>query len=174
MRQNNLCLLLTFSRQTTSSVDRRTVPIGHSLSTSPNSSSQINGPGAQSRSRVWHFVTPWTVAHQAPLSMGFSRQEYWSGLPFLSLGDLPDPGIKPGSPALQADPVSIGLTCPQSWLRGSSSTSGRSYTDTYLMGNLPESTTWASPVVQWLRLWASKAGGLVQPLVTEQDPTFCN
>ena len=49
------------------------------------------------------LATPWTVAHQAPLSMGFSRREYWSGLPFLSSGDLPDPGIKPGSPALQAD-----------------------------------------------------------------------
>ena len=48
-------------------------------------------------------MTPWTVACQAPLSMGFSRQEYWSGLPFPSSGDLSDPGIKPGSPALQAD-----------------------------------------------------------------------
>ena len=46
---------------------------------------------------------PWTVAHQAPLSMGFSRQEYWSGLPFPSPRDLPNPGIKPRSPALQAD-----------------------------------------------------------------------
>ena len=46
---------------------------------------------------------PWTVAHQAPPSMGFSRQKYWSGLPFLSPGDLPDPGIEPESPALQAD-----------------------------------------------------------------------
>ena len=45
-------------------------------------------------------VTPWAVAHQAPLSMVFSRQEYWSGLPFPSPGDLPDPGIKPTSPAL--------------------------------------------------------------------------
>ena len=54
-------------------------------------------------SHVWLFATPWTVAHQAPLSMGFSRQEYWSELPFPSLGDLPDPGIKPRSPALQAD-----------------------------------------------------------------------
>ena len=45
-------------------------------------------------SRVRLFVAPWTVAHQAPLSMGFSRQEYWSGLPFPSPGDLPDPGIK--------------------------------------------------------------------------------
>ena len=49
------------------------------------------------------LVTPWTVACQAPLSMGFSRQEYWSGLPFPSPGDLPNPGIEPGSPALQAD-----------------------------------------------------------------------
>ena len=48
-------------------------------------------------------VTPWIVAHQAPLSMGFSRQEYWSGLPFPSPGDLPDPGIEPRSPTLQAD-----------------------------------------------------------------------
>ena len=48
-------------------------------------------------------VTPWTVAHQAPLSMGFPRQEHWSGFPFPSPGDLPDPGIKPESPALQAD-----------------------------------------------------------------------
>ena len=49
------------------------------------------------------LVTPWTVACQAPLSMEFSRQEYWSGLPFPSPGDLPDPGIEPRSPALQAD-----------------------------------------------------------------------
>ena len=48
-------------------------------------------------------VTLWTVAHQAPPSMGFSRQEYWSGSPFPSPGDLPDPGIKPKSPTLQAD-----------------------------------------------------------------------
>ena len=46
------------------------------------------------------FETLWTVAHQAPLSMGFSKQEYWSGLPFPSLGDLPGPGIEPVSPAL--------------------------------------------------------------------------
>ena len=48
-------------------------------------------------------MTPWTVVYQGPLSMGFSRQEYWSGLPFPSPGDLPNPGIKPGSPALGAD-----------------------------------------------------------------------
>ena len=49
------------------------------------------------------FATPWTVAHQAPLSMEFSRQEYWNGLLFPTPGDLPDPGIEPASPALQAD-----------------------------------------------------------------------
>ena len=48
-------------------------------------------------------MTPWTVAYQAPPSVGFSCQEYWSGLPFPSPGDLPNPGIEPGSPALQAD-----------------------------------------------------------------------
>ena len=57
----------------------------------------------KSLSRVQFFGTRWTVAYQAPLTMGFSRQEYWSGLPFPSLGDLPNPGIKPRSPTLQAD-----------------------------------------------------------------------
>ena len=57
----------------------------------------------KSLSRVRFFATLWTVAHQAPQSMGFSRQEYWSGLPFPSPGHLPDPGIKPKSPTLQAD-----------------------------------------------------------------------
>ena len=57
----------------------------------------------KSLSRVRLFVTLWTAAHQAPLSMRFSRQGYWSRLPFPSPGDLPDPGIEPRSPALQAD-----------------------------------------------------------------------
>ena len=48
-------------------------------------------------------MTPWTIAYQAPQSMEFSRQEYWSGLPFPSPEDLPNPEIEPGSPALQAD-----------------------------------------------------------------------
>ena len=60
-------------------------------------------PGAYSLIRVQLLVTPGTVTRQAPLSMRFSRQEYWSGLPFPSPGDLPYPGIKPVSPALQAD-----------------------------------------------------------------------
>ena len=54
-------------------------------------------------SHVRLFATPWTVAHQAPLSMGFSRQEYWSELPFLPPGDLPNPGMEPMSPALLAN-----------------------------------------------------------------------
>ena len=57
----------------------------------------------KSLSRVRLLVTPWAAAYQAPPFMGFSRQEYWSALPFLSPGDLPDPGIEPGSPALQVD-----------------------------------------------------------------------
>ena len=73
----------------------------------------------KSFSRVRLFVTPWTVAHQAPQSMEFSRQEYWSELPFPPPGDLANPGIKPGSPALQADALpseppgkpTLGLVC---------------------------------------------------------------
>ena len=56
-----------------------------------------------SRSVVSDSATPWSVAHQVSLYMEFSRQEYWRGLPFPSPGNLPDPGIKTGSPALQAD-----------------------------------------------------------------------
>ena len=75
----------------------------HSLSTSTEFgfSSFLTVHALQSRFRP--FATPWTVAYQAPPSMGFSRQECWSGLPFPSPGDLPNPGIEPGSPALQAD-----------------------------------------------------------------------
>ena len=62
------------------------------------------------------LATPWTVAHQAPLSMVFSRQEHWSVLPFPPPGDLPDPGIEPGFHALQADPLPTELqgkpNCP--------------------------------------------------------------
>ena len=64
----------------------------------------------KSLSHVLLFVTPWTVAYQAPRSMGFSRQEYWSGLPSPSPGDLPNPGIKPRSPSLQADGLPDGAT----------------------------------------------------------------
>ena len=60
-----------------------------------------DGDGLVTKSCPWTLVTLWTVAYQASLPMGFPRQEYWSGLPFPSPGDLPDPGIKCGFPALQ-------------------------------------------------------------------------
>ena len=68
-------------------------------------------------------VTPWTTAHQAPLSMGFTRQEYWSGVPFPSPGDLPSPGIELASPALHeyslpAEPHSTSLPWLRRWLSG--------------------------------------------------------
>ena len=68
----------------------------------------------KSLSHVRLFATLWTIAHQAPLSTGFSRQEYWSGLPFPSPGDLPNPGIEPRSPSLQADALTsepLGKPC---------------------------------------------------------------
>ena len=65
-------------------------------------SGKSTGSEVKLLNRVQLFATPWTVAYRAPLSMGFSRQEYWSGLPFPPPGDLPDPGIGPRSPARQA------------------------------------------------------------------------
>ena len=62
----------------------------------------VGGGGLVAKSCLT-LVIPWTLACQAPLSMGFSREEYWSGLLFPSPGDLPHPGIEPGSPTLQAD-----------------------------------------------------------------------
>ena len=61
----------------------------------------------KSLSRVQLFVTPWTVTYQVPPSVGFSKQEYWSGLPFPSPKDLPNPGIEPRSPTLQADTLAL-------------------------------------------------------------------
>ena len=63
----------------------------------------VKGSEVKLLSHVQLFVSPWTVAHQAPPSMEFSRQEYWSGLPFPSPGVLPDPETEPRSPTLQAD-----------------------------------------------------------------------
>ena len=70
----------------------------------------------KSLSRVRLFVTPWTVPYKAPLSMEFSRHEYWSGLPFPSPGDLPHPGIKPGSPTLQAEALPSELPESMFWV----------------------------------------------------------
>ena len=62
---------------------------------------------AQSLSHVRLFATPWTLAHQASLSIEFSRQEYWTGLPFTTPGDLPDPRIEPASPAWQVNSLPL-------------------------------------------------------------------
>ena len=75
-----------------SSADGTSIKIDHTV--------EQNSVVCWAFSRVQLCVTPWTVAHQAPLSMGFSRQEYWSGLPFPSPGDLPNPGMEPRLPAL--------------------------------------------------------------------------
>ena len=63
----------------------------------------LNGGGGLVTKPCLTLASPWTVARQAPLSMQFSRQKYWKGLPFPSPGNLPYPGVEPGSPALQAD-----------------------------------------------------------------------
>ena len=81
---------------------RRTF-IGKVISLLFNTLSEKVKVKVKSLSPVWLFATPWTVTYQAPQSMGFSRQEYWSELPFPSPGDLPNPGIEPRSPALQTD-----------------------------------------------------------------------
>ena len=70
----------------------------------------MHAKSLQSSSRLRFFVTLWTTVCQAPLSLGFSRQEYWSGLPCPPSGDLPDPGVKsesPASPAFQADSLPL-------------------------------------------------------------------
>ena len=81
-------------------------------------------------STVWLFATVWTVARQAPLSMGFPRQEFWSGLSFPSPGGLADPGTEPGSPALQA---------------GSSSLSPQEGPQQYKGNNYWHTATWMRP-----------------------------
>ena len=80
---------------------RMKAQVSHSRDLSTHSPAPPVKPcsGTKSLSHTQLFVTPGTVAHQAPLSFGFFRQEYWSALPFPPLGDLPDPGIKPTSPA---------------------------------------------------------------------------
>ena len=123
--------------------------------------------------------TPWTVAHQTPLSMGFSRQEYWSGLPFPSPGDLPNPGMEPGSPPLQADSLPSELPgkpkkrMSSPWLA-----------HTTWKGAIP---TYAFQMVQWLMIEAQvyslvavhtyHAGSLLLPLkhhrVLAPGPSLC-
>ena len=103
-------------------------------------------------SRVELFVTPWTVAYQAPPSMGFSRQEYWNGLPFPSPADLPDSGIEPGFPALEADALTS--EPPGKHLKGIKllqifSSSGQTLGRQVLISSFLELTMWASSDVSY-------------------------
>ena len=93
------------------------------------------------------FVTLWTVAYQAPPSMGFSRQEYWLGLPFPSPEDLPDPGIKPRSPALEADTLTSQLTGKPLW-----------YIYTMEYYSAVKKNTFASVLMRWMKLETDYTG----------------
>ena len=97
--------LVKTGRSTTEEQAHTTSPQQYHVSSlpSPTSNTVFTLEKVKSLSHVRLFVTPWTVACQGPPSMGFSRQECWSGLPFPSPGGLPNPGIEPGSPTLQAD-----------------------------------------------------------------------
>ena len=91
--------------------------------------------------RVWPFVTPWMVVHLAPLSMEFSKKEYWSGLPFPTPGDLPSPGIEPeflASPALQADSLPV---CYDPALYGKSLPTPETCSPVSFSGNKPYMTS---------------------------------
>ena len=93
----------------------------------------------KSLSPVQLFVTPWTVAHQAPPAMGFSKQEYWSGLPFPSPGDLSDPGIEPVSPEFQTDALT-------------SEPPGK-----LLFSSIGPTTRGTEPESHWCKSWSLKA-----------------
>ena len=114
------------------------------------------------------FATLWTVAYQAPPSMGFSRQEYWSGLPFLSPGDLPNPGIETRSPAFQADALtseppgkptrhSIGhllvLPCPVIKVNGNLQTTNPGKTANGMK-------VWWKTITSWAACWGWRDYGM--------------
>ena len=97
---------LFISHQKTSNISPSSVFSNHSpfhWSVTRTSEKLKSSERVKLLSHVWLFATPWTIALQTPLFMEFSKQEYWSGVPFPSTGDIPDPGIEPESPALQAD-----------------------------------------------------------------------
>ena len=111
-------------------------------------------------SRVLLFVTPWTVTCQAPLSMKFSRQEYWTGLPFPFPGDLLNPRIKPQSPALQAD---YHLSHRGRWLRRLRICFAVQETRVWSLAqedHLEKGTTNHSSILTWRISWTEEPGGL--------------
>ena len=108
---------------------------------------------AMSLQLFWLFVAPWTITHQSPLFLAFSRQEYWSGLPFRSPGDLPNPGIEPGCPALQADALS---SEPPHWKRpwcwerlGTGEKGGNQWWDCWMASPTQWTWIWANSGMQW-------------------------
>ena len=98
----------------------------------------------KSLSHVGLFATPWTVAYQASPSMGFSRQKYWSGLPFPSPRDLPDTGIEPRYPALEADALTSEPPGKPCSIPGAGRSTGEGI-------GYPLQYSWASIVVQWVK-----------------------
>ena len=131
-------------------------------------------------SYVQLFVTLRTVACQAPLSMGFSRQEYWSGFLCPPPGDLPDPGIELTSPASQADSlplshpeISLTDTILRKWSKQTPSVMGQIDITCYWWAAIRRAHQ-DFPVLQWLSLFPTVQGAWIQLLVRELDPTCCN
>ena len=102
LKWNDVCAYLFFSRQT---MIKSLLGCQRDMITHFKERKKV-----KSLSHVWLFATPWTVTHQTPPSMGFSRQQYWSGFPFSSPGDLPNPGLETRSPTLQADAFTVWAT----------------------------------------------------------------
>ena len=102
LKWNDVCAYLFFSRQT---MIKSLLGCQRDMITHFKERKKV-----KSLSHVWLFATTWTVTHQTPPSMGFSRQQYWSGFPFSSPGDLPNPGLEIRSPTLQADAFTVWAT----------------------------------------------------------------
>ena len=121
---------------------------------------------------VWLFATPWTVAHQAPRFLGFSSHKYWSGLPFPSPGNLPDPGIEPGSPTLQAD--ALPSEPPGKPRKDHVKSQGSHKLTAGCRDGLQpgQGDIGESPVVQWLGILLPMQGTRVQSLVQEDSTCF--
>ena len=119
----------------------------------------------KSLSLVRLFASPWTIAYQAPPSMGFSRQEYWSGLPFPSPGDLPDPGIEPGAGALPSEPPGKPPHTTEhkhnSWQRGIKAGNGNKIADPWILKQSSLDYTGGPSIITRVLKSGREAGELV-------------